>query len=807
MESNDSRLNDVMKEDFKQSIMKNLNKNGELKVNYNNRFGLGRYYADESTSIGVKSKYIKNTLFSYMGWVDLDMVKGHPTIITSLAKMNGINLDGYNKYLKHFPEICQELINYYSISGDISLTEGDIKDLFNTTIYGGSINTWIKKLNDGDLKKGKQPKKVAKKQPHELYTQFAKDTDTIKSIVVGSNKEILNLVWKDYPDKNKEYIQWKNENKVMSYFCQTIEHYILYNAYQFMIKNKMLVQNEIVSLYDGFNFKRINDIDYDLLIPKLNDYVFKKCGIKITFKLKDFPEKSILKDLITIRNFQERDNLTPVTKLVQVIDDKNNEDKDEENSNGVYNDLEATEKLYKLYPHWVFCKNELYVFNKNTGLWDSDKSSHDTIIKEYTDELYVMIKGKKDKMVVSKHKSYGNTVILRDKIHSYMKTLCRNDNWIREKQYSSLGKLLFNNGYYDSKEGKFYHKDEFGFNPEIVFFGKIHQDFLKFTDSELDYMEDIKQRLFYNPLGKIQGDYLLVNLARGLMGDIQKRILFGLGGTNCGKSIITTAIMLSCGDYVGSFNAENLAHKNNVDDEAKSMRWAMLLRYKRLIFSNEMKTKIVLNGNMIKKISSGGDTLIGRTHGKEELEFITHFLPICFANDLPNITPFDDAVDNRTKFVSFEKEFVENPNNEFELKRDSNLENEIKTDVFKRVLVGLLIQEYINFLECKVEIEPNEIKNAKSTWVGNDSDALSNILNEFEITNNSEDYVESSEIERVIKDNKLDYTLKKFGAEMKKYCIINKLDNIKNDQKKIMKRNKRVWVGIKSINENDSMEK
>lgn len=42
---------------------------------------------------------------------------------------------------------------------------------------------------------------------------------------------------------------------------------------------------------------------------------------------------------------------------------------------------------------------------------------------------------------------------------------------------------------------------------------------------------------------------------------------------------------------------------------------------------------------------------------------------------------------------------------------------------------------------------------------------------------------------------------------MKKYCIINKLDNIKNDQKKIMKRNKRVWVGIKSINENDSMEK
>eukprot|EP01041_Mallomonas_annulata_P006400 gene6400-12940_t len=151
---------------------------------------------------------------------------------------------------------------------------------------------------------------------------------------------------------------------------------------------------------------------------------------------------------------------------------------------------------------------------------------------------------------------------------------------------------------------------------------------------------------------------------------------------------------------------------------------------------------------MIKKISSGGDTLIGRTHGKEEFEFITHFLPICFANDLPNITPFDDAIDNRTKFVSFDKEFVENPTNEFELKKDSNLENEIKSVVFKRVLVGLLIKEYKNFIDVGFEIEPNEIKNAKHTWVGDDNNVLKNILNEFEITNNLEDCVESSEIEK-----------------------------------------------------------
>ena len=62
---------------------------------------------------------------------------------------------------------------------------------------------------------------------------------------------------------------------------------------------------------------------------------------------------------------------------------------------------------------------------------------------------------------------------------------------MKQKQYSSLGKILFLNGYYDFKAQKFYSKEEFGFNPEILFMGRIHHDFEEF-DSE--YIQDIKQR-------------------------------------------------------------------------------------------------------------------------------------------------------------------------------------------------------------------------------------------------------------------------------------------------------------------------
>jgi hypothetical protein len=40
-------------------------------------------------------------------------------------------------------------------------------------------------------------------------------------------------------------------------------------------------------------------------------------------------------------------------------------------------------------------------------------------------------------------------------------------------------------------------------------------------------------------------------LARGLAGDMMKRILFGLGCTNSGKTILTTAVSLSCEIILG----------------------------------------------------------------------------------------------------------------------------------------------------------------------------------------------------------------------------------------------------------------
>ena len=164
---------------------------------------------------------------------------------------------------------------------------------------------------------------------------------------------------------------------------------------------------------------------------------------------------------------------------------------------------------------------------------------------------------------------------------------------------------------------------------------------------------------------------------------MHEKNIFGLGDTNAGNSTIVTACQTTFGDYIGTFNAENLSHRDTSQDEAQQMRWSLLLRYKRIIFSNELKNSIELNGNAIKKHSSGGDSLTGRVHCGLETNYIPHYLVFCFANDLPRINPYDSAVNDRINVISYSKRFVDEPTNEFKLKKDENINTEITTDKFK----------------------------------------------------------------------------------------------------------------------------
>jgi hypothetical protein len=319
----------------------------------------------------------------------------------------------------------------------------------------------------------------------------------------------------------------------------------------------------------------------------------------------------------------------------------------------------------------------------------------------------------------------------------------------------------------------------------------------------MDYMETIKQRLFCLSLGEEVGDYVILNLARGLAGDMMKRIMFGLGMSNTGKGIMTKALQLSCGQYVDTFNAENLAYSTSSSDEAQKLR-----QHKRIVVSNEITNDKALNGNIIKKVCSGGDALKGRLHGGLETSFVPQFLTLLLANDVPEIKPYDDALVNRVRVYSYTKSFVDEPN-EFQLKKDPNLENEMTTLRFQRCFVGLMIKSYLKFNDedKRVETEPFEVMMAKKEWMGDDKDSgiMSKFLEIYEITNDPKDFVKSKDIETWVSIKKV-ASYRKLAMELKMYAVDNSFDKVRNVDKKICKVVMKVWYGIKFINYSDVEE-
>jgi hypothetical protein len=466
---------------------------------------------------------------------------------------------------------------------------------------------------------------------------------------------------------------------------------------------------------------------------------------------------------------------------------------------GVMNDLDAVTKLMRLYPYFKYCHKILYAFNFTNGLWTSDKSGICGIITMFESYLHIMnnIDGA---WIMSEFKSYGNCLNLIEIIYSLIKTRCVDNDWLKNNENSGLSKLLFPNGWYDFATSTFYNKTEYSFNPDIVFFSIMPYAFEPFSDDDLEYMETIKQRLFYSTTSINLGNYFILMLARGLSGECMKEMIFAIGDTNCGKGVITMAISHAIGSYFGAFNGECIALKDTSADEAQQLRWVMLVAKCRIIISNEMKHNIKLSGNIIKKIVSGKEPMVARTHGGEETVFITHFLPIIFSNDMNEIFPYQKEEQGRTKCIGFTKHYVSHePTTDLELPMDPNIKQEVVTKRFSQCLVGIFLMEYSKYVENgKIAPICLEAENSKNTWITEEkADPINLFLEDYIFTNNDADFIHSSSIDSWMKTQEnIGVSPHKLRLLIKQYADTNKLSNVYNKTHKISKKQIVCWHGI-----------
>lgn len=680
---------------------------------------------------------------------DLDMKNAQPTILQYICKLHNID--------------CDEL-KYYNANRDRILDESADRDK--------KKNEYIASMNADETKLTKIKDEKVKKFHEEMVMlqKLITKKEEYQSVVKASMHKTENA--------NGSAI-----NKILCYY----ENKILQVIINYLHANKYVI---VAPFFDGLLIEGNHYNNKELLenLTKEVNNKFENLNMTLTYKEHnktfEIPEN-------WEHTYQEKSQKLEKKTLKegQVLKS---------------NDLDCATYLYEksLKNNLKCCEGKLYY--KKDNLWIDNEI---LIIAELrmlclTSEIYKLNDKQEIVEYLQNTKSAHNVAeCLKNR-----GLLQNDDEWYTTAKKSSLGKILFENGYYDFKEEKFYHNNDERFNKNIAFFKKINFN-MEFTENET--IKNIRQILFYNQFGMEIGNYFILKLARALAGDAQKNCLFGIGEGNTGKSLLSSAILSACGGYASTFNGMCLAHtKNDNADEAQKLRWVQNIQHARIILSNEMKST-KLDGNMIKKISNGGlDKIVARQHFGNEKEFNIYFLPIIFANDLNQISPKDDAVVNRTIAFDYQKKYVDepDPNNPFELKKDPNLLDYIHTLEFKQGFVGMLIKSYMKYKKNGYkETIPENMKKMTADIIGEDKSTLDTFLKDFTISDDENAFTSNKTIENWLTNNKLDVSIARLTRDINKYIVIKNLKNVVNKVKKVENKSQRGWIGI-SKNENDDVD-
>lgn len=753
-----------------ESIMKELyqskRKSSIVHYRYSGRTTSGRRFSTKSLQ-GLSRK-IRHTIAKDI-YYDLDIANAHPTFLQQLCKKMNFENEILDRYITNRDELLQSWIGTQiqqfdvesnSMKKIILQTKDDVKCYFLKMVNGGGNN----KSNNSELNQFHQTQQL-------FLNAFFEDINYKRF------REKANRKMKEKKEKFGDKTYCNAKGTAINYYLCEVEDQVLTHIEEYLTIHKI----EYGTLcFDGIMVYIRCVPDVNQLLTNIETHLKHKMDYSIRMKHKVMDEGIDISDLI--------------------VEDK------KENRRIVQHNKEAGDLLYEEIKNTIVYSEKSF-YRKVNLLWISEEEEIKRDLRKYVMEADLW-KRNANGILNPYSQNAGtahdiSTVILDNTVAS------RNNQFENIIFESSKGKILFRNGYFDIHNGYFLEATHPAYNHSIVFTEDIPYDFDPSYQNN-DYVENIKQRLFTIPFGYEMGQYYLLKLSRAIAGDREKKFLVGIGSSNTGKSALASVLKHTIGGYFGAWNGANICYKpNSSQDEAQKLRWLYLLRNKRIIVSSELQVGgMGIDGNMIKKLSNGGlDPIVARQHCGNELSFKIGFLPILFAQDLDKIRPIDDAVMTRLRAINYQKVYVDEPSNDFELQIDRNLDNEVQTDSFKMAFLTLLFQTYKQWNDAgRSEVEPECVHHQVKEIVGVDTNIITSFLNDYEITNDPNDYVKSSDVEKWITDGKFKVTMSKFGMEMNKYCKINHMDNVESKNKKIGGKAQKCWFGVRLMSDDDEKD-
>jgi phage/plasmid-associated DNA primase len=426
-------------------------------------------------------------------------------------------------------------------------------------------------------------------------------------------------------------------------------------------------------------------------------------------------------------------------------------------------------------------KDEIFFFNKQTGLWRSGDEAIKSAVLEHKEKLiwfYLNGLGKKCQI------NYSGSIKNVTAMIQFMKPYILDTNFITKNIDTSLGKLLFQNGIYDIATDTFTE----GFDSNIVFLKRIKRDFSFERNEKL--IAEVNKSLFEDPYNSESGLFFKKTVLMAIFGDYRrKQFNTILGDSNSGKGVTTAACIGAFDEYVSTWDSSELLAKDKSGmDAARQNTWLLNIYGTRISISNEMKPNSIIEVNVFKKATGGGDELVGRQSYGLEIKFRNTATLFLFANDFGSFSAKDESgVAERAKFIRMENVFKTNPEpgTNQRLARPE-LKNLFETNVeYQKAFFWVIMDTYklLTAGEKKLGgkfIEPDCVKAEISEWINPAGDDVKAILEEqYEITKNENDCIQFNDIRKLFikaKSNMSDTKLGRILTSMGLLLVIKKVN-------------------------------
>jgi len=686
---------------------------GELKVNYG--FTEGKDFG----RLQSKSSSVQRIFNGFRGLLcdgltyDLDMKNAHPNILRNLCELHEIDCPYLEDYINHRDEWLDEAMRTYNI------------DKFTAKA------TFLSMLNKDELAKDFGGKKLKAKPVK--FIEFDKEIKNILTL-------LFNLYKKDYYKYVKNE-NWNQKGKMVNLLLCKDENLLLKKAEKY-IKSKGIEIH--CRMYDGCQVyitdKDGNEYDEQSLIKGLTKR-FKEEHIEWTIK----PHNTELKKYLDEMKIEEKDSY-----MSSDLEDV---------SNHILETI-LKDKIIRTENGIVFLTDEKIETNE----------------KEIDMDLYALI-SKQDYNITEETKDGEIKIVkvstipskIKDLVYSVKAKAPKDNKFIQNIWEETRFKLYFKNGYYDFKEKRFI-KGKFNRTPI-----KIDRDYNDSVtlQSYNDLYNNILLPIFSiktkeeDPMRNRLMEYFLYRMSRIMAGHIEdKKWVLLEGLRNSGKGVLTLLLENAFERYVKITNSGNFVYKELSTDEAKKQSWMIDYQFVRLAFTQEItinknsKTSNKVDGNMIKKFCSGGDSIEARKNHQDEYQFkIQSSLMIC-CNDMPDIEPTDtkefcDEFQMKSKFLTPEQEETETKIPTFKYyTADDKVKQYVKESNYIDAFIQLLITSYNNPVNYPKEIK-QQLEDVK------EEDDYTKLYNLFTITNNKKDFISNNVLQEKIDEKFIPFTTQK----------------------------------------------